>query len=117
MDPQPPDGPSSDNSDEPTIGDFIRQHRILAGLTRRQLGMLLGASFTHISKVEANREPLSADLLRAIAAAPEGDIDEFLLRAGRVSQDLSEVVVEKPNVAPRFLLVHGLLTRSGSLRD
>jgi len=99
----PLDRTSPDTSEEPTIGEFIRQQRILAGLTQRQLGQLVGTSFTHISKVEASREVPSADLLRAIAGALEGDVDEFLLRAGRVPRDVTEVVVEKSDLAPRFL--------------
>jgi Zn-dependent peptidase ImmA (M78 family)/transcriptional regulator with XRE-family HTH domain len=93
----PPPVPSA------TIGELIRQQRVVAGFTQRQLGELVGTSFTHISKIEAGKEVPSADLVRQIARALEGNIEEFLLLAGRVPEELGEVVIEKAELAPRFL--------------
>ncbi len=87
----------------PSIGELIRQHRVLAGLTQRQLGELVGTSFTHISKVEANREIPSADLVKSIADALQGNVEEFLLLARRVPEELGDIVIEKAHIAPRFL--------------
>jgi Zn-dependent peptidase ImmA (M78 family)/DNA-binding XRE family transcriptional regulator len=87
----------------PSIGEVVREQRVLAGLTQRQLGEVVGASFTHISKIEAGKEVPSADLLRQIAHAVGGDAEELLLAARRVPEELGQVVVDKPNIAPRFL--------------
>ena len=87
----------------PSLGTKIRQLRIAAGLTQRDLGEKVGVSFTHISKIEADKEPASADLLKRIARAVKSDPDELLLFAHKVPEDLSRVVTEKGEIAPRFL--------------
>ena len=87
----------------PTLGAKIRQLRIAAGLTQRDLGEKAEVSFTHISKIEADKEPASADLLKRIARAVKTDPDELLLFAHKVPEDLSRVMTEKGEIAPRFL--------------
>lgn len=87
----------------PSLGARVRELRIAAGLTQRQLGEKAGVSFTHISKVEADREPASADLLKRIARAVHSDPDELLLFARKVPEDVGRVVAEKGELAPRFL--------------
>ena len=77
--------------------------RIAAGLTQRDLGVKVDVSFTHISKIEADKEPASAELLKRIARALKVDPDELLLFARKVPEDLSRVVTEKGEIAPRFL--------------
>jgi HTH-type transcriptional regulator, competence development regulator len=96
------------------IGDRIRQQRILSGITQRQLGELAGTSFTHISKVEAGKEVPSVDLLRAIAAALDSNPEELIFLARRVPAELGQVVIEKQDLAPRFLRSwrDGLITDS-----
>jgi Zn-dependent peptidase ImmA (M78 family)/transcriptional regulator with XRE-family HTH domain len=100
---EPPPQESPRPSPSTSIGELIRQQRGVAGLTQRQLGELVGTSYTHISKVEAGKELPSADLVRQIAQALEGNTEEFLLLAGRVPEELGDVVIEKQDLAPRFL--------------
>jgi transcriptional regulator with XRE-family HTH domain len=86
-----------------TLGERIRKERKAAGLSQRDLAQRVGVSFPHISKVEADKEPASPELLTRIAQEVGIEPDELLLLAGRVPSELSEVVVNKHTLAPRFL--------------
>lgn len=86
-----------------TLGERIRQARKATGLSQRDLAQRVGVSFPHISKVEADKEPASPGLLARIADEVGIEPDELLLLAGRVPSELSEVVVSKHALAPRFL--------------
>jgi transcriptional regulator with XRE-family HTH domain len=86
-----------------SVGERIRELRLAAGLSQRQLAARVGVSFPHISKIEANREPASNELLERIAAEVGGDADELILLADRLPEELREAIAEKPDIAPRFL--------------
>lgn len=86
-----------------TLGGRLRRLRIEAGLSQRQLAQEVGVTFPHISKVEAGKEPASAELLVRIAKAVDADADELLLLADRLPDDLHQVVKQKADLAPRFL--------------
>jgi predicted ATPase/DNA-binding XRE family transcriptional regulator len=54
----------------PTLGDFLRQHRLAAGLTQSQLAELAGVSVRSIGNIESNSPHLPRpDTLRLIAQA------------------------------------------------
>ncbi len=62
-----------------------------ASLTQRQLAQLLGIDFTYLSKLENGRgDPPSEETIKRLAAAVNGDADELLALAGKISVQLRE---------------------------
>lgn len=96
-----------------SLGARLRELRLRQGLSQRALADVVGVGFPHVSKVEAGREAPSEDLLRKLAVELDADLDELLLLANRVSDELRETVAAKPHLAPRFLRSW----RDGSIRD
>lgn len=85
-----------------TIGARIRRERLALTMTQRDLAMRVGVGVPHISKVEADRESPSDDLIRRLAEVFEVDPDELLLAARRVPDDLIEQFADDPAKALAF---------------
>ena len=85
------------------LGNRLRNLRKEAGLSQRVLAEKVDVSFTHISKIENDRETPSADLLIKIAEVVGVPQDELLMIADRIPEDLAKFVVQKAALAPRFL--------------
>lgn len=96
-----------------TLGKQIRELRIAAHLSQRALAARVGVSFPHISKIEADIEQASTELLVRIAKEVGSDADKLLLCAQRVPEELREAVAAKPELALRFLRSW----RSGHITD
>lgn len=92
-----------DAMEDASLGERLRQLRQEAGLSLRDLARRVGVTFPHLSKVEAGRERPSADLLTKVAAALDADPDELLLLAGRLPEDVAQIVADKPEIALQFL--------------
>jgi transcriptional regulator with XRE-family HTH domain len=84
------------------LGDYLRELRLAAGLSQRELAARVGVTFPHISKIEAGTENPSDELLVRIAGEVKTDPDELLLYAERVPDALRQQVVEKPQLALQF---------------
>ncbi len=52
----------------PNLGEYVRQYRVIAGLTQRALGQAVGKSAAFISLVEQGKSEPSIGVLRKIAA-------------------------------------------------
>ena len=85
------------------IGDRIRRERLDRGMTQRQLAEAVNVGVPHISKVEANRESPSDELLARIAAVFGIDIDELFLAARRIPNEMVEDFATDPAEALAFL--------------
>lgn len=84
------------------LGRRIRELRLEAGLSQRALAERVGVGFPHLSKIEAGKETASSDLLMRIAEAVGVEPDELILLAGRIPDDVSGVLLEKPDLASLF---------------
>jgi transcriptional regulator with XRE-family HTH domain len=73
-----------------TIGQRIKRERLRLQLTQRQLATKVDVGVPHISKVEADRENPSDDLLRRLAKVFKVDADELLLVARRLPDRVAE---------------------------
>lgn len=96
-----------------SVGQRLRELRLAAELTQRELAAVVGVSVPHISKIEANIETASDDLLVRMAAALEADPDELLLLAERVPEELRRVAQSKKGLAVQFFRKW----RSGEISD
>lgn len=79
-----------------TFGARIKRHRMDAGLTQRDLAGLVDVGVPHISKVEANRENPSDELILRLAAVLSLDSDELFLTARRLPAALAEDLASDP---------------------
>lgn len=82
------------------FGGRVRQLRHAKGLTLREVAPKVGVGFTYLSKVETGRldfgEYPSEDLIRKLAHALGGDVDELLLLAEKIPDDIRKRVLERP---------------------
>lgn len=85
-----------------TIGQRIKRERLSRDLTQRELAEAVKVGVPHISKVEADRENPSDDLLRNIAELFALDVDELMLVARR----LPDTLMEKLAATPTQSLLH-----------
>lgn len=86
-----------------SVGQRIKELRLAAGLSQRDLAQCVRVGFPHISKIEAGREPASTELLARIAEAVGVGRDELVLLADRLPEELRQVVVDKADLASQFL--------------
>jgi len=85
-----------------TFGERIRDLRKGMGLSQRALGDIVGVNFTYLSKIENERLDFaqypSEELIRKLADALEADVDELLLLAQKIPEDIKGRVLERPDV-------------------
>lgn len=83
------------------FGDRIRDLRKAKNLSQRALGDLVGVSFTYISKVENEKLDFgdypSEELIRKLAEALDTDVDELLLLAKKIPEQIRQRVMERPD--------------------
>jgi transcriptional regulator with XRE-family HTH domain len=86
----------------PTFGERLRELRKAKGLSQRALGDLAGVNFTYLSKIENEKLDFaqfpSEDLIRKLAAALDADVDELLLLARKIPDEIKQRVIDHPEV-------------------
>jgi transcriptional regulator with XRE-family HTH domain len=85
------------------IGDRIKRERLDRGWTQRQLADAVDVGVPHISKVEANRESPSDDLLERVAKVFKMDSAELFVAARRLPDGMMEKFALDPSEAVSFL--------------
>src|SRR5215207_308901 len=79
------------------FGEFVRREREAKESGLREMAKVIGVSPTYLSKIERDEFPPPAeDKVRKIAGIIGCDADELLARAGRVSSDLAEIIIQRP---------------------
>ncbi len=93
-----------------TFGQTLREKRIAKGYSLRKFAELVGVSPTYLSQVEQdNVDPPTADRVKRMAELLEENVDEWTARAGRITEDLPEIIHEAPTAVPDLLrAVRGL---------
>lgn len=89
-------------TDPETFGARVKRHRLDAGLTQRELAERVQVGVPHISKVEADRENPSDELIVRLAVVFAVDADELFLTARRLPPALAEDVASDPARALQF---------------
>jgi transcriptional regulator with XRE-family HTH domain len=85
-----------------TFGRRIKRHRLDAGMTQRDLAGMVGVGVPHVSKVEADRENPSDDLILRLAKVFDLDADELFLTARRLPPALAEDMANDPAKALQY---------------
>src|SRR3954452_21126034 len=70
-----------------TLGDYLREQRVSARLSLRQLAEQAGVSNPYLSQIERGLRRPSADVLQQLAKALRISAEQLYIRAGIVSPD------------------------------
>ena len=84
-----------------TFGERVRELRKAKRLTLRDVAAKVAINFTYLSKIENGRldfsDAPSEKLIRKLAKALGGDVDELLLLAKKVPDRIRRRVLERPD--------------------
>jgi len=85
------------------FGERLRHLRLQQGLSQRKLAEKVNINFTYLSKIETGKmSPPAQDTIQRLAEALDADADELLVIAGRVPDDVKDVVTGSREL-PAFL--------------
>jgi HTH-type transcriptional regulator, competence development regulator len=83
------------------FGERIRELRKAKNLTLRDLAAKVDINFTYLSKIENGKLDFSdfpsEKLIRKLAKVLNGDVDELLLMAEKIPDEIRKRVVERPD--------------------
>lgn len=93
-----------------TFGQLLREKRIAKGFSLRKFASEVGVSPTYLSQVEQdNCDPPTADRVKTMAEKLGENVDEWTALAGRLTEDLPDIIREAPRAVPDLLrAVRGL---------
>ena len=93
-----------------TFGQLLREKRVEKGFSLRKFAESVGVSPTYLSQVEQdNVDPPTADRVKRMAELLGESVDEWTALAGRLTEDLPEIIRESPTAVPDLLrAVRGL---------
>jgi transcriptional regulator with XRE-family HTH domain len=84
-----------------TFGERIRELRKAKNLTLRDVAKKVKVNFTYISKIENHKldfgEFPSEDLIRKLAKVLEAEVDDLLLLAQKIPEDIRQRVLDRPD--------------------
>lgn len=83
------------------FGEKIREMRLAKNLSQRDLAAKVKVNFTYISKIENEKLDFSdypsEDLIRDLAKALNADVNELLILAKKVPDDIKKRVMQRPD--------------------
>ena len=85
------------------FGEILRQLRTGKGVSIKRLAPDLGVTYTYLSKLENSEAGPSEKFVARVAEYFNYDRDELLLSAGKVPQEIMEILRTHPQDAVEFL--------------
>src|SRR6266851_3546292 len=85
------------------FGQILRGLRTRSGIGIKRLAPELQVNYTYLSKLENNDISPSAELVDRVADYFNYDRDALLLSAGKVPQEILDILREHPDEALKFL--------------
>ena len=87
------------------FGQFLREKRVEKGFSLRKFAGLVGISPTYLSQVEQGKiaKPPTAERVKKMAELLGENSDEWIGLAGRIPEDLSEIIQQQPTELPELL--------------
>jgi transcriptional regulator with XRE-family HTH domain len=93
------------------FGQVLREMRVAKGFSLRKFAELLDVSPTYLSQVEQRKaDPPTAERVRRMAELLGASADEMIALAGRVPEDLPQIIQEQPTEIPNLLRAASGLT-------
>ena len=88
-----------------TFGDLLRATRVAKGYSLRKFAEMADMSPTYLSQVEQGKveRPPTAERVRTMAELLGQNADEWIALAGRVPDDLTEIIKSEPQAMPALL--------------
>lgn len=87
-----------------TFGQYLRQRRMQKQFTLREFARQVGVSPTYLSHVEQDiADPPTAERVRTIARLLDENPDELIAMAGRMPEDLPELIQNRAAEMPELL--------------
>lgn len=92
-----------------TFGQLLRETRVAKGFSLRKFAGLVGISPTYLSQVEQdNVDPPTADRVKKMAELLGENVDEWTALAGRLTEDLPDIIREEPLMPDLLRAMRGL---------
>ena len=92
------------NEQVPAFGKVLREKRLAADISLRQFAEKLGVSATYLSQVEqCNTPPPTAERIQHMAQLLKTDADPLLALAGRIPDELAELIHRHPVELPKLI--------------
>lgn len=87
------------------FGEILREKRVAKGYSLRQFAKLIDVSPTYLSLVEKGKmeRPPTTERVRRMAELLGESPDEFIALAGRVPEDLPDIIRSEPKRMPQLL--------------
>ncbi|WDI40481.1 helix-turn-helix domain-containing protein [Bremerella sp. P1] len=86
------------------FGKILRARRLEMKFSLRTFAKMSGVSPTYLSQVEqGNVDPPTAERVSRMAELLEANVDEWISLAGRVPEDLPEIIQRNPTAMPELL--------------
>jgi transcriptional regulator with XRE-family HTH domain len=85
------------------FGEILRSLRTGAGLGIKKLAPELGVNYTYLSKLENKDVRPSEDFVKRVARYFDYNEDQLLMAAGRIPEEILEILRENPEEAIDFL--------------
>ena len=83
------------------FGQLLREKRVAKGFSLRKFAEQVKVSPTYLSQVEqSNVDPPTAERVRRMAELLGENPDEWIALAGRVPEDMSEMIQKRPTELP-----------------
>lgn len=86
-----------------SFGDLLKHLRRKEGIGIKKLAPRLDISYTYLSKLENDKIIPSKDVIERIAHYFRYDLDELLICADKVPDDIRRILRENPKEAAKFL--------------
>ena len=84
-----------------TFGRKIRELRKAKGLGQRSVAAAVGINFTYLSKIENDKVDFAAfpseETIRKLAKVLDADVDQLLLMAEKIPDQIRRRVLERPD--------------------
>ena len=87
------------------FGDLLRATRVAKGYSLRKFAEMADMSPTYLSQVEQGKieRPATAERVRAMAELLGQNADEWIALAGRVPDDVTNIIKNEPQAMPALL--------------
>ena len=88
-----------------TFGDLLRATRVAKGYSLRKFAEMSKTSPTYLSQIEQakNERPPAEERVRRMAELLGQNADEWVALAGRVPDDLTDIIKNEPQAMPALL--------------